>query len=91
MIHDQIINCGTSLTRMHRVSTAQDAQHDRAQIFVAASPHIAVGAALEQHLSSGEEIIPNFCLILCNYNLIGSHLIIISTSRFELFAVKLSF
>ena len=42
------------------ISTALDAQCDTAQICVATSPHIAVGAALEQHLSSGEEIINKF-------------------------------
>ena len=42
------------------ISTAQDAEGDRAPIFVAACPLCGIGAALEQHRSIGEEIIPTF-------------------------------
>ena len=71
------------------LSTAQDTKGDRTQLSLR-HPRVAVGAALEQHLSSGEEIIPNFFIsIYVTTILIRSHLIKISTSRFKLFTVKL--
>ena len=48
-----------TLSQAFLVSTAQDAKGDRTQLSLR-HPRAAVGAALEQHLSSGEEIIPNF-------------------------------
>ena len=42
-----------------QVTTAQDAKGDRTQLSLR-HPRVTVGAALEQHLSSGEEIICNF-------------------------------
>ena len=55
-------------------------QGDRAQTFVTAFP-LTVGAALEQHRSSGDEIIPKFLSQFCNYHFI----------QYELFTVNYHF